>query len=203
MASGSSAWRRGMWLRGRYWCEAGGLATYSRRDIGIEHSEIAAGNPAIHRWLPNAGLRSPDRSRTGEVTVGSAADSPRILDWLAVRSRCPAGQSRCAETFGRTSRQLLVEDQGGEVTAEVRWGESHPDQKTRGQGLYARQPARPHRRKKSVRRIRRRRIALTSSKKASLSVGGQTENRATSPDPGCFGCKSFRHQTRFPPAGGQ
>jgi len=32
--------------------EAGGLVTdYSGRDIGIEHGEIAAGNPAIHRWL--------------------------------------------------------------------------------------------------------------------------------------------------------
>jgi myo-inositol-1(or 4)-monophosphatase len=32
--------------------EAGGLVTdYAGRDIGIEHGEIVAGNPAIHRWL--------------------------------------------------------------------------------------------------------------------------------------------------------
>lgn len=32
--------------------EAGGLVTdYAGRDIGIEHSEILAGNPAIHAWL--------------------------------------------------------------------------------------------------------------------------------------------------------
>jgi fructose-1,6-bisphosphatase/inositol monophosphatase family enzyme len=32
--------------------EAGGLVTdYAGRDIGIEHSEVLAGNPAIHAWL--------------------------------------------------------------------------------------------------------------------------------------------------------
>ena len=32
--------------------EAGGLVTdFSGRNIGIEHSEIVAGNPAIHSWL--------------------------------------------------------------------------------------------------------------------------------------------------------
>jgi myo-inositol-1(or 4)-monophosphatase len=32
--------------------EAGGLVTdYSGRDVGIEHTELVAGNPAIHAWL--------------------------------------------------------------------------------------------------------------------------------------------------------
>jgi len=32
--------------------EAGGLVTdFGGRDLGIEHSEIAAGSPAMHRWL--------------------------------------------------------------------------------------------------------------------------------------------------------
>ncbi|MFI5209885.1 MAG: inositol monophosphatase family protein, partial [Gemmatimonadales bacterium] len=32
--------------------EAGGLVTdYSGRDLGIEHGEVLAGNPAIHAWL--------------------------------------------------------------------------------------------------------------------------------------------------------
>ena len=32
--------------------EAGGLVTdYSGRDLGVEHGEVVAGNPAIHRWL--------------------------------------------------------------------------------------------------------------------------------------------------------
>ncbi|HSB52793.1 MAG TPA: inositol monophosphatase family protein, partial [Gemmatimonadales bacterium] len=32
--------------------EAGGLVTdYSGRDLGIEHSGVVAGSPAIHRWL--------------------------------------------------------------------------------------------------------------------------------------------------------
>jgi myo-inositol-1(or 4)-monophosphatase len=32
--------------------EAGGLVTdYSGRDLGVEHSEVLAGNPPIHRWL--------------------------------------------------------------------------------------------------------------------------------------------------------
>ena len=32
--------------------EAGGAVTdFSGRDIGIEHTGVVAGNPAIHRWL--------------------------------------------------------------------------------------------------------------------------------------------------------
>jgi myo-inositol-1(or 4)-monophosphatase len=32
--------------------EAGGLVTdYRGRDLGVEHGEVLAGNPAIHRWL--------------------------------------------------------------------------------------------------------------------------------------------------------
>jgi myo-inositol-1(or 4)-monophosphatase len=32
--------------------EAGGLVTdFSGRDIGVEHTAVVAGNPAIHRWL--------------------------------------------------------------------------------------------------------------------------------------------------------
>ena len=32
--------------------EAGGAVTdYSGRPIGIEHTEVVAGNPAIHAWL--------------------------------------------------------------------------------------------------------------------------------------------------------
>jgi myo-inositol-1(or 4)-monophosphatase len=32
--------------------EAGGLVTdFSGRDVGIEHTEVVAGNPAIHAWL--------------------------------------------------------------------------------------------------------------------------------------------------------
>ena len=57
--------------------EAGGLVTdYSGRDIGIEHGEIAAGNPAIHRWLLEMLTHNPDGSRTGEVTVGLGRGLP-------------------------------------------------------------------------------------------------------------------------------
>jgi myo-inositol-1(or 4)-monophosphatase len=46
--------------------EAGGLVTdYSGRDIGVEHTAVVAGNPAIHAWLlqtldsgPGRGLRA-------------------------------------------------------------------------------------------------------------------------------------------------
>jgi fructose-1,6-bisphosphatase/inositol monophosphatase family enzyme len=32
--------------------EAGGRVTdYDGRDIGVEHSAVVAGNPAIHAWL--------------------------------------------------------------------------------------------------------------------------------------------------------
>jgi myo-inositol-1(or 4)-monophosphatase len=32
--------------------EAGGIVTdLSGRDIGVEHTAVVAGNPAIHRWL--------------------------------------------------------------------------------------------------------------------------------------------------------
>ncbi|MGE3526178.1 MAG: inositol monophosphatase family protein, partial [Gemmatimonadales bacterium] len=32
--------------------EAGGLVTdFTGRDLGIEHGEVLAGNPGIHRWL--------------------------------------------------------------------------------------------------------------------------------------------------------
>ena len=32
--------------------EAGGVVTdLSGRDIGVEHSGVVAGNPAMHRWL--------------------------------------------------------------------------------------------------------------------------------------------------------
>jgi myo-inositol-1(or 4)-monophosphatase len=44
--------------------EAGGLVTdFAGRDVGIEHTALVAGNPAIHAWL----IRM----------VGSATDSPR------------------------------------------------------------------------------------------------------------------------------
>ena len=47
--------------------EAGGVVTdLEGRDIGVEHSAVVAGNPAIHRWLlrelsQESGVRSPEQ----------------------------------------------------------------------------------------------------------------------------------------------
>jgi myo-inositol-1(or 4)-monophosphatase len=47
--------------------EAGGLVTdFTGRDIGIEHTAVVAGNPAIHAWLLRVLDSSPDSPRRHE-----------------------------------------------------------------------------------------------------------------------------------------
>ena len=94
--------------------EAGGLATdFAGRDLGIEHAELVAGNPAIHAWLlecsARVGLagsstppRRPDPSggpQPGDedITVSRNGDSlERWTTALAFPSATPAGGAAAA-----------------------------------------------------------------------------------------------------------